>query len=176
LEIVAPVISGLAAGVAFLILFSTFTNFLPLQRDSNTTVITLERTTCYGTCPEYSLTILGNGTVIYEGRNYVAVVGEHVYQIPSDNVKRLVDAFQNARFFSMQDGYDLCVDCATHTASMTIDGRTKTVVYSLYSAPASLLHLDKRIDEYADSVRWVECPDGERVATIESGGCLPRIT
>jgi hypothetical protein len=30
-------------------------------------VITLQRTVCFGTCPEYKLTIFSDGTVAYEG-------------------------------------------------------------------------------------------------------------
>lgn len=32
-----------------------------------TVVITLQRTVCYGSCPEYKLTIFSDGRVLYEG-------------------------------------------------------------------------------------------------------------
>src|SRR5947208_1474873 len=37
--------------------------------------ITLERSTCFGTCPDYKLTVTGDGTVVFEGREFVKVKG-----------------------------------------------------------------------------------------------------
>lgn len=31
-------------------------------------MITLERTRCFGFCPDYVVTVCGNGTVLYKGR------------------------------------------------------------------------------------------------------------
>jgi hypothetical protein len=38
-------------------------------------VIVLTRTTCYGTCPAYTVSVRGDGTVVYEGESYVSTLG-----------------------------------------------------------------------------------------------------
>ena len=53
-------------------------------------VITLERTICFGTCPDYMLTILGDGTVIYEGRMFVRIEGTLTTTISEDKIKQLL--------------------------------------------------------------------------------------
>ena len=59
-------ISGCASGLE-----TPITN--PTENVFSDLVITLERTACHGTCPIYKLTIEGNGTVIYEGQDFVQV-------------------------------------------------------------------------------------------------------
>ncbi|WP_228369368.1 DUF6438 domain-containing protein [Candidatus Nitrososphaera gargensis] len=97
-RLAAPVTAGLAVGTAFVILFAFFAGnniIIPLHKDHDSAIITLERTVCYGTCPDYSLTIYGNGAVVYEGHRWVAVTGRQTSSIPQQEVKELVDYFHN---------------------------------------------------------------------------------
>src|SRR5919202_5807692 len=41
------------------------------------TEVTLERTACFGTCPAYKVTIRSDGTIIYEGREFVQMKGTY---------------------------------------------------------------------------------------------------
>ncbi len=52
-------------------------------------IITLERGACYGMCPVYSLTIYGNGKVVYKGDMFVKVAGKIVFGISEEKVKNL---------------------------------------------------------------------------------------
>lgn len=171
---IVPVIAGLVIGIGVVILFGLNPNFFPPSHwDYQTAVISLERVPCYGTCPYYSLTIFGNGTVIYEGRSNVAVVGKHTYSVPKENAEHLINYFQLYGFFSMKDSYGTCGDCPTYTTSIRLDEKTKTVVYNGYSAPDRLNFLDKQIDSLANSYDWVECPAGKQLASRDAGGCNP---
>ena len=107
----------------------------------------------------------------YEGGHYTASVGKHTYTVPRENVSRLVDYFYSAGFLSMKDNYGLYGDCPKYPASLTMDDRTKTVIHNRFTAPPSLISLDTRIDDYAGSYKWVNCPEGKRVATVDQGGC-----
>lgn len=60
-----PIVLGLSVGIAFLISFSTmFDANVPALSTSESAIITIDRTVCFGSCPDYSLAIYGNGTVI----------------------------------------------------------------------------------------------------------------
>jgi|SRR3989344_4623724 len=112
-------------------------------------VITLDRTQCFGTCPAYSLIIYGNGTVVYEGRAFVEVEGQKVYEISREDVKEIVDIFYEIDYFSLNDEYTESVtDLPTITTSITIDDETKQVI-DYYGAPEKLKELEKKIDEIA---------------------------
>src|SRR5262245_27804547 len=62
----------------------------PTENMFSDLVITLERTACHGTCPIYKLTINGDGTVIYEGQDFVQVKGEQTASLSLDQIQELV--------------------------------------------------------------------------------------
>jgi hypothetical protein len=123
-------------------------------------VITLERTACFGTCPVYTLTINGDGTVIYEGKDFVKTGGRVETTISQDKVKQLISEFEKVDYFSLNDSYTerTITDAQTVITSITIDGKTKTIehYYGDFSAPKQLTELEDKIDEIVDSGQWIK--------------------
>jgi hypothetical protein len=118
-------------------------------------VIHMERTICFGTCPVYSVTIYGDGTVEYLGERFVAVEGEQTAQISEEQVRELVQAFYDADFFNMQDRYeDNVTDLPSTTTTITLNGETKSV-YNYFGAPEELEALEDKIDEISGAAEWV---------------------
>ena len=153
-----PVVVGLAVGIAFLISISLLFDASPSSESVENAVITLDRTVCFGSCPDYALTIYGNGTVTYDGRNFVAVTGERTGTIAPEDVRGLVKNFYDIDYFSLRDEYiDQVTDLPTTTTSIRIDGRFKEIV-DYYGAPEALRQLENRIDEIANSDIWVKAP------------------
>lgn len=151
-----PVIVGLAIGIAFLISISLLFDARPSSEAVENAVITIERTVCFGSCPDYALTIYGNGTVNYEGRNFVAVAGKRTASISPGNVRELVNNFYDIHYFSLRDKYvDQVTDLPTTTTSISVDGRFKKIV-DYYGAPEELKQLENRIDQIANSDMWVK--------------------
>jgi hypothetical protein len=68
-------------------------------------LITLERTGCYGACPIYKVAIHGDGSVIYEGQNFVRIVGRQERRIDPAEVQGQVRAFLDIDYFGLQDSY-----------------------------------------------------------------------
>jgi Domain of unknown function (DUF6438) len=121
-------------------------------------VIILERTACFGTCPVYKLTIAANGTVIYEGHDFVEVEGKQTASLGAVQIQELVSAFERANFFSLQDNYTNydVTDNPSAITSITLNGKTKTVnhYYGDNSAPQELFDLESKIDEIVNSKQW----------------------
>jgi hypothetical protein len=152
----AAVAGGLAVGIAFVVLFSMFLPAPGFSGDLEDVRISLERTPCFGFCPDYTVTVFGNGTVVYEGRNFVAVEGVQKGQITQDDVRDLVDEFYRTGFFNMRDRYEQSVtDLPSQTTTITIDGNTKSV-YRYGSEPERLAMLEDKIDEIAQTEKWVK--------------------
>lgn len=153
----APIVLGMAVGIAFVLSFSTlFGTNTPALSASESAIITMERTVCFGSCPDYTLTIYGNGTVIYDGRNFVAVTGRQTSTIPQEDVRELIRSFYSVGYFSLRDEYvEQVTDLSTTTTSITIDGQFKQVI-NYYGAPESLRQLENKIDETANSRIWID--------------------
>ena len=105
-------------------------------------------------CPNYSVAVDENGTVIYTGSGGAKVRGEKIYSIPVSAVRELVANFFQIDFFSLRDryeskdlgnGYSQSVDHAyATTISIDIDGKKKSV-YLFYGAPDSLVDLQRKL-------------------------------
>src|SRR5690349_23365175 len=68
-------------------------------------LIRVQRTSCFGTCPIYTVTIDGRGTVTYEGERFVRVVGRRTVLVDKSIVAGLLAKAESIRFFGMRDAY-----------------------------------------------------------------------
>ncbi|HJX03290.1 MAG TPA: DUF6438 domain-containing protein [Dehalococcoidia bacterium] len=120
----------------------------------------LERTACFGACPVYSLTIFGNGSVVYEGKEHVRIKGTRETTISTEAVSQLVAEFEKAGYFSMNDSYTAfgVTDMPYANTSILIGGRTKSITHyhGDRSAPQQLTDIEDRIDEIVNSAQWIK--------------------
>jgi hypothetical protein len=161
------------------IIYIVLAAFLPILVGSRTslaaqpteTVITLERTTCLGTCPSYKLTILGDGTINFEGRQFVRIKGKAQSKIDSASMESLVKEFIDINYFDLRDDYTtirnpdgtetFVTDLPTTITSLTFAGKSKKIV-DYVGAPERLMELEDKIDRVVNSKRWVNI-DSETV-------------
>lgn len=126
--------------------------------------IRLQRTSCFGPCPIYTITIDARGTVTYEGERWVRVVGRRTAQIDTSIVAGLLARAESIRFFQMRDAYRVIqdpdgtvtsvTDLPTKLVTITVSGRTKKVE-DYVAAPDSLAEFECEIDAAAGTKRWV---------------------
>lgn len=140
--------------------------------------MTLQRTGCYGTCPDYKVTIEGNGRVVFETRplldptdvanvhrafsneSGIRVSGTFETTITPEAVAELLEKFKEARFFSLQDEYRSDVtDNPTYIVSIDTGHRQKSVVDYVgkrAGMPKSVTALQDAIDAAAQTDRWIK--------------------
>ncbi|MCE9521209.1 MAG: DUF6438 domain-containing protein [Alphaproteobacteria bacterium] len=130
----------------------------PSVKDWNSVRIKLARTMCFGSCPVYEVEIHGDGTIVYEGRAFVALMGRHRARIPKAAVAQLVDQLHRAEFFWLHDAYRSNItDNPANILTVTFDDRSKTVVDYVGEAvgmPDAVTNLETAIDRAADTERW----------------------
>jgi hypothetical protein len=131
----------------------------PELKDLSTLRMSLRRTFCFGTCPAYSVEVRGNGDVIYRGERNVLITGEHHARIFRQEVAKLLDAFRNADYFSLKDGYSQTVtDNPTYTTAIEFDEHKKSVgdyVGAGAGMPDVVTELEDKIDEIAGAEKWL---------------------
>ena len=130
-------------------------------------VITLERTTCFGTCPAYKLTIFDDGKVLYEGKDFVKTRGKAETKITKDAVQQLVREFEKLDYMKLDDEYSDGKNCPegwtdypSAITSLNQDGKTKRVVHyhGCRGLPIldQLTALEAKIDELVNTKRWIK--------------------
>lgn len=121
-------------------------------------VITLERTRCFGECPVYVLTIRGDGTVIFDGKEFVWSHGKHYAVIGQQQIRDLVGEFYRIDFFSLPHFTNVdFTDFPSAVTTITVNGTTKSVshYHGDEAAPHELYELERKIDEAANSNYWI---------------------
>jgi Domain of unknown function (DUF6438)/Ankyrin repeats (3 copies) len=129
-------------------------------------VIKLERTSCFGECPVYTVTIDAHGTVIYDGAKAVRVVGRQTDRIPLSHVAAILETAERIGFFGLKDQYHSIQnadgslreveidDIADAFVTITRQGRSKRVRDHI-GAPEGLKQLERQIDEATRTKRWI---------------------
>jgi len=127
-------------------------------------VISLERTSCGGPCPIYSVTIDSRGTVTYVGKQFVRVAGRETTRVAPAVVAKLLALAERIGFFAMRDAYreiefpdgtvTTLTDLPTRIISVVAGGRTKRVE-NYVAGPNSLEEFERQIDDAAGTKRWV---------------------
>lgn len=145
----------------------------PMQIIPKDTVITLERTGCFGTCPIYKLKISANGSLIYEGQMYIKTKGIVKSTLSQEQLRELISEFEKAKYFSLRDSYEAAPDgCPAFwtdnpaaITSIQMKGKKKSISH-YYGCreqgvdgvvyPQELYKLESRIDEIVNSKQWIE--------------------
>ena len=140
------------------------------------TVMTLSRTVCYGTCPQYTVTINGQGEVMLAGSKMVRTDGNIVKQdldtkrntISRERLEQLVAEFNKINYLSLNGNYkEQGTDCPSYATdnphaitSITANGKTKTIDHYLGCEGSATLKdltaLERKIDETANTKDWLK--------------------
>jgi hypothetical protein len=146
------------------------------------TVITLERTACFGTCPVYLVNVDAKGNVIYEGKQFVRMQGRQTARIPSAQVAAILRTAERVGFFDLRDKYVAIenpdgtvthvTDLPTTYVKITSGGRSKRVE-DYIGAPPGLRELEREIDSATRSKRWVFIDEQELAEIVRDHGKPP---
>jgi hypothetical protein len=143
--------------------------------------ISLRRSACYGSCPDYLVTIDGTGRVVFVStpnqtddvsevhRSFsrsdgVLLSGRQEDRISVEEVDQLVEQFRKAEFFAFKDEYTASVT-DNPTKVLTIDtghGRKQVIDYVGREAgmPEAVTELQLAVDRLAGTARWVDGAPG----------------
>ena len=141
-------------------------------------IVRLERTSCFGECPVYSVTIDAQGNVVYEGAQFVRVQGRQTDRIPAARVAAILAAAERIGFFDLRDQYrsirnpdgttSSVTDLPTTIVTITRDGTPKRVE-DYIGAPEGLKQLEREIDEAARTTRWILMDEATLAQLVRDG-------
>lgn len=120
--------------------------------------ISLWRTGCYGTCPSYGVRIHGDGTVLYEGRGYVDVIGRHTYRIPMEQVAALVEDLRRKDLWSMDGSYRAGItDNPTYALKLQMGSQAHEIedyVGAMVGMPRVISEFEDEVDRVGRTADW----------------------
>lgn len=77
----------------------------PTQATNNDTLITLQKTACYGKCPIYKATITADGTIHYTGEKFTPYTGAITTKLAKKQLQYIVQQFEAVQFDTYSNEY-----------------------------------------------------------------------
>jgi hypothetical protein len=144
----------------------------PQEYQLRDVTISLTREPCFGFCPVYSVTLGGDGQVVFDGSQHVEQTGRHEAQVSQEDFVALLETVYAVDYFRMAPEYreetTVMVDASGHvteTMRSPTDMPTQIVkvkigdyekqVVDYWGAPQGLKLLENKIDQTADVGQWV---------------------
>ncbi|MAQ70453.1 MAG: hypothetical protein CMD23_05100 [Flavobacteriales bacterium] len=139
-----------------IIFFSSCFNPNILQQDEP--FFRMQRTACYGTCPQYTVSIYNHGKITYNGKFFVDKIGCFSSFISDDEVTAIKLLLDDIDFFSLDKEYiSPMTDIPSVVTDIYLAGKRHKVVDRL-EGPKSLKKCYLIIDSIIDSIQdWSAC-------------------
>ncbi|MDI1242590.1 MAG: DUF6438 domain-containing protein [bacterium] len=133
-------------------------------------LVAYERTTCYGTCPSFLVSIYNDGRVTYEGRKFVKVSGKAEFNLNGEKFQQLQAAIDAAKFHSIRLSF-VEVGCTSlmtddYWVYITVPGKMKVKRVTHYlgchggnsrfrTELRRLVAFEKAIERVLEIERWI---------------------
>ncbi|UII27824.1 DUF6438 domain-containing protein [Fulvivirga maritima] len=119
-------------------------------------IIKMEKTPCFGTCPEYSLEIFADNTAKLHAVQHLPLKGDYKAKISDSQLSALISAFEEGKFFEYEKEYTANIsDMPTTYLTFNHKGKVKKVK-DYHGAPESLKKLEKQVAALVDTLEWEE--------------------
>lgn len=123
---------------------------------SDHVVIKMQKTPCFGSCPEYEITIFDNKMVYLDAKQFLPLKGKFVSRLSDEGYKQLVEKFVESDFFDYQEEYTSNItDLPTTNVTFKYKEKKKTVS-DYHGAPESLKKLEQSVHGLIDQLDWKE--------------------
>lgn len=119
-------------------------------------VFSFRKTECKGKCPVYFMEIYKSGKVSFTGTKNTDKIGKFTKQITKKELKKLIAAFEKAKFFDFKDEYSSQIsDLPTTYISYTNKDKTKKI-RDYHGAPKELKDLELLLESIVNSANWAK--------------------
>ncbi len=121
----------------------------------------IERTRCFGVCPNYSIKIYRSGYVLYEGYDHVTNIGRYYKWITTEQLLGIGLKAEELGYFNLNDEYrnPHLTDFPTIFTEVRFRGKKKKITHYDADPPSSLVEMEKYIDSlFPAGTEWKQHP------------------
>lgn len=126
------------------------------------TLVKMERTVCFGTCPSYILSIQKNGKVTFNGKEFVEHKGVATGEITKDKLDQLIQEIHESHFMEMPSNPECesrYTDMPSVFLTIELNGERNTVNHyhgcKGFQFEQDLYELEEAIDSLANTQQWI---------------------
>lgn len=116
--------------------------------------IKMQRTACFGRCPEYTVEVFKNGKVTYFGKKNAKMQGMNTASTSAEGIARLFREIARYKLLSLNGNYKNKITDIPHlNLTFTINGKNKAIL-NAEGGPAYLAAIGLKIDSLVDNIYW----------------------
>ncbi len=119
---------------------------------------------CFGPCPVYAVTLMGDGTLKFNGGRNVLFSGRHVTHVSPDLARTLLEKFRQAGFTAARDEYGFNEDMPMAVTTVMVGQKVKSI---MGDAPPEIRKASEDLRALAE--RWVIGNDEIGAVLAEEG-------
>ncbi len=129
---------------------------LTAKAQNNITYIKMQRTACFGRCPEYTAEIFKNGNIVYTGKRNVDRIGKYTGKVSANAMAKFLKQVSKYKVSTCKSVYKaLASDLPRLNFTFVSNGKTKSIKNG-ESGPAYLNTIGKLTDSLLNTVTWKE--------------------
>lgn len=137
--------------ISFLIFTSLSVSQPVIEKDNQIPIkesifITMERTPCFGKCPNYKITIFNTGNVVYEGLQFAEKQGKFKKKLNNKQLTELEEQIEYLKIFALKDVYDSKITDIPSCILLINYKEKKKKILDRDGAPEELKRFEKLID------------------------------
>ncbi|HNB81364.1 MAG TPA: TonB family protein [Chitinophagaceae bacterium] len=133
------------------------------------TYLKMDRTACFGRCPVYTVELMYNGVIVYNGSKNVEFIGEREAGISPAAMQKFMKQFSRYKLLSLQNVYKpKATDLPRLNFTFTVNGKTKTVKNG-ESGPAFLDVIGKKVDSLLATIKDWKAAESTNAPELEIG-------
>lgn len=140
------------------ITLDTVVAFAPDTISQTHLLATLEKTYCYGQCPEYKLEIYSNGQLVYRGLGKSPLLGDYVAVVDSATVRTVTRLAEAADYFRLAPYYPtqgtIINELPVTVTSVDLIYKQHRVT-NAHGSPTALHRLERYLEDLALRQDWL---------------------
>ncbi len=125
--------------------------------DPNTLMASLERTKCYGKCPNYEAKIFTNGLVLFEGKAHVPRKGLFEAYLLQAQLDSLMSQAEQLSYFDLAETYPengFVMAELPSTITYLKQGAREQKIKNNHNAPKMLQSYERYLEELLETLDW----------------------
>jgi hypothetical protein len=119
------------------------------------TLVGIEHTVCFGTCPAYTFIVKNDGTFRYKGEKYAERQGDFTGTVPACEFHRLAQFIKDSGYMQLSNTYERGITDQSSVLTMVVmNGRQKIISDYAAAGPPRLWAVEQLIDGLLAHANW----------------------
>jgi hypothetical protein len=122
-------------------------------------VVTIQKTGCYGSCPDFEFILHSNGHAIYIGKKNVPRIGRFKATAKAGFILSIKNEINQGHFFNMSTIYpsnERVIEDLPDTYLMVNDNINQIIIRNNHAAPTELIRFQNKIENMIEELEWVK--------------------